>query len=185
MADAFSTGLLPVKYICRDETLFCRLYNHPIEMVHLMLDDLRCPAGEFLSMPFPAAVQIFHLNVFITDRLSDSGEGERQPSSVSYGESFFKITGLYITTLMSPMFTMMIFFRTRSPHTSCWCRGIRQMGVHASMTPAFLIARACLPPCRHIGHGLPAVYPAGPGRQISPVLWQAQISVPETGCLSL
>ena len=41
-----------------------------------MLDDLRCPAGIFLPLLLPAAVQIFHFDVLISGGLPDAVQGK-------------------------------------------------------------------------------------------------------------
>ena len=41
-------------------------------MIHLVENDLCCPSGEFLPLLIPVAIQIFHLDVLISGRLTNA-----------------------------------------------------------------------------------------------------------------
>ena len=51
-----------------------RSYDNPLQVIALMLNDLRRPAGVFLPLLFPAAIQVFHLDILITRRLPGTGQ---------------------------------------------------------------------------------------------------------------
>ena len=86
-------------------------YHDAVQVIHLMLYDLRDPAGIPLAPDSPAAVEELHLDIPVSGRAADAVQ--RKTAFLRFvGPSLRVITGLYITRPTIPMFTMMTRLRS-------------------------------------------------------------------------
>ena len=63
--------LIPITVCTITMSSFFCLNDNPFQMIHLVENYLGCPSGEFLAVLLPATIQVFHLVVLISGRLTN------------------------------------------------------------------------------------------------------------------